>query len=137
MYRSSSVGTPGNPRTRDVLPRIASLPCREREDRAHSETASFRLVARYGPLAKTLRRRACFRSPVGASAGPSGGATVRLTWQNQGKRDPTPQSRRTVRTMITANTVPLRTHPTPLVRQQAVERGFSERKRNRRFRDGT
>ena len=39
--------------------------------------------------------------------------------------------------MITANTVPLRTHPTPLVRQQAVERGFSERKRNRRFRDGT
>jgi transcriptional accessory protein Tex/SPT6 len=28
-------------------------------------------------------------------------------------------------------------HPTPLVRQQAVERRFGKRKRNRRFRDGT
>ena len=35
------------------------------------------------------------------------------------------------------HTVPLRTHPTPLVRQQAVERRFGERKRNRRFRGGT
>lgn len=33
---------------------------------------------------------------------PSGGAPVRLTWQNQGKRHPTPRSRRTARTMITA-----------------------------------
>jgi hypothetical protein len=33
--------------------------------------------------------------------------------------------------------VPLRTHPTPLVRQQAVERRFGEPKRNRRFRTGT
>jgi len=39
----------------------------------------------------------------GPSAGPSGGPSVRLTWQNQGKRHPSPRSRRTPRTMISAS----------------------------------
>src|SRR6516165_7631075 len=35
------------------------------------------------------------------------------------------------------DTVPVRTHPAPLVGQQAVERRLSEPKRNPRFRTGT
>jgi hypothetical protein len=61
--------------------------------------------------ARRRRWRASQSSGVGAarsrcagrpSAGPSGDASVRLTWQNQGKRHPTPRSQRTARTMITA-----------------------------------
>src|SRR6516225_1099382 len=48
------------------------------------------------------RRRRPLSLPVGPSAGLSRRAIVRLTWQNQGKRDPTPRSRRSARTMITA-----------------------------------
>ena len=106
------------------------------EDRAQSETASFRLVAGYGPLAKTLRRTRPVSISVGPSVGSSGRANVRLTWQNQGKRHPTPRSRRTARTMITATQCRCASTP-PLVCQQAVERRLSEPKRNPRLRAGT
>jgi hypothetical protein len=76
-----------------------------------------------------------FRCPR-PSAGPFGGATVPLTWQNQGKRylrhDPGGRQSDDYR-----HAVPLRTHPTPLVRQQAVERRFGEPTRDRRLRAGT
>jgi hypothetical protein len=39
--------------------------------------------------------------------------------------------------MIYRHAVPLRTHPTPLVRQQAVEHRFGEPMRHRRLRTGT
>jgi hypothetical protein len=118
--------------TPDRLRALGTGPRRSRplEPARHRATNALASVA-------ILRRR---RHPLSMrprpSARPSGGATVRLTWQDQGKRHLSPRSRRRQKHDY-RHTMPLRTHPTPLVRQQAVERRFGERKRNRRFRTGT
>ena len=83
------------------------------------------------------RRRRPLSLPVGPSAGLSRRAIVRLTWQNQGKRDPTPRSRRTVRTMITATQCRCARTLLRWSDQQAVERRFGEPTRHRQLRAGT
>jgi hypothetical protein len=91
-----------------------------------------------GPLGTILWRRRCSLSmPLGPSAGPSGGANVRLTWQNQGKRHPTPRSRRTARTMFTATQCRCARTLLRWSISKLVERRFGEPKRHRPFRTGT
>jgi hypothetical protein len=94
--------------------------------------------ARYGPLGTILRRR---RRPLSMRP-----RTISRTFRWCDRSVNMAKSRQAVHNATIPedrqnhdyrHTVPLRTHPPPLVRQQAVERRLSEPKHNRRFRAGT
>ena len=113
---------------------------------AYTEDASGRLEFGRGTLPPYERARGRRNLPVSAPPAPDAPPTIGTTFRRRDRSVNMAKSRQAVPNATIPedrqnydyrHTVPLRTHPAPLVRQQAVERRFGERKRNRRFRDGT